>query len=112
VVLRSGRSRELFLLNEDQLCAGDIIEVGTGDQVPCDCLIIESNGLEIDGKTVPVTNQFGRIYTDAIITGGFGKCVVCCVGNATFKYKSHKRKLAQQEGTALQADMTSIGKRL
>lgn len=31
VVIRSGRSRELFLLNEDQLCVGDVIEVGTGD---------------------------------------------------------------------------------
>lgn len=76
------------------LVVGDIILLGAGDRIPADCLVVESNGLEVEEKNSEdgvvrvrkhtLTNQNQNadvfLFADSIITKGTVKAVVCCVG--------------------------------
>ena len=62
-VLRDGSFKEL---DNADLTLGDIIKVKTGDMIPADCLLIESNSLTTDessltGETFPVEKSCGKL---------------------------------------------------
>ncbi|RIK10799.1 MAG: magnesium-transporting ATPase [Acidobacteria bacterium] len=67
--IRDGETVEL--LSED-LVLGDLVDLGTGDQVPVDGVVIESRGLELDeslltGESDSVAKESG----DAVMSGSF-----------------------------------------
>jgi P-type E1-E2 ATPase len=78
------------------LVVGDIILLNTGDRVPADCLIVESNGLEAEESRDDETRRVRKssasytkentdcfLFADSFIVKGTCKAVVCCVGTAS-----------------------------
>lgn len=82
------------------MVVGDIILLGAGDRIPTDCLVVESNGLEVEEKkedgpvivrkhTLNNQNQNADVFlfADSIIVKGTVKAVVCCVGEKCSRKK-------------------------
>ncbi|MDQ4131926.1 MAG: cation-translocating P-type ATPase [Actinomycetota bacterium] len=68
-VLREGGLREVAL---DQIVLDDVVEVGSGDQIPVDGTVLQSQGLEVDeslltGESEPV----GKAAGDEVLSGSF-----------------------------------------
>ena len=58
------RDTKTIAINSDQIVAGDILLFKAGDMIPADCLIIESNELNVNeasltGESYPVRKQEG-----------------------------------------------------
>lgn len=69
-VLRDGKFQEI---NNSKLTVGDIISVKTGDMIPADCLLLESNSLEMDessltGETFPVEKIPGKVSASTALS--------------------------------------------
>lgn len=69
-VLRDGKFQEI---NNSKLTVGDIISVNTGDMIPADCLLLESNSLEMDessltGETFPVEKISGKVPSSTVLS--------------------------------------------
>lgn len=69
-VLRDGKFQEI---NNSKLTVGDIISVKTGDMIPADCLLLESNSLEMDessltGETFPVEKIPGKVSSSMVLS--------------------------------------------
>ena len=69
-VLRDGKFQEI---NNSKLTVGDIISVNTGDMIPADCLLLESNSLEMDessltGETFPVEKIPGKVPSSTVLS--------------------------------------------
>lgn len=73
----------------DELCVGDNIIVKTGDEVPADCKIISSSGLEVDesiltGESAPIDKPNDSIiYAASAVNAGKATAEVLMVGNDT-----------------------------
>lgn len=88
------------ILGED-LVVGDIVLFNTGDKIPADCRIIESNYLEVNeatltgegnsvfknshsiNKNVSLAERKNMAYFGTYVVGGSGKGVVCATGDNT-----------------------------
>ncbi len=98
-VLRSGR---LFMVKQKQLVRGDVIYISTGDIVPCDARLVESDDLEIlEVNVTSVTHavrkdasfveyhdispaqQKNMIFASTIVTRGTGRAICCETGQDT-----------------------------
>jgi magnesium-transporting ATPase (P-type) len=96
-VIRDGEEKEV---DADQLVPGDILTFLSGDVVPADCRILESDSLEADessltGESLPVAKSskpvFARhvaerssmLYEGSTIAAGEARAVVVAVGDAT-----------------------------
>lgn len=74
-----------------KLVTGDVIYLNTGDNIPADCILIESNNLECDetyhedhGEAVAKDiNTDPFLFAEANITKGTCKAFVCAVGDAS-----------------------------
>lgn len=85
-----------------ELVPGDVIILNSGDKVPADARLLESNNITVDeavltGESVPVLKQADKIfvadtslgdrknmvYAGTVITRGRGRAVVCATGMAT-----------------------------
>ena len=80
------------------LVVGDVIQLGPGDKVPADCLVVSSANLRVKEAQTYLNNedetefkwtecsksvQSPFLMTDSFILGGTCKAVVCCVGEYT-----------------------------
>src|SRR5688500_6176028 len=70
----------------DQLVGGDVIQLKTGDEVPADAKIIESQGLEVNesiltGESAPIVKEKGSsVLAASAIVAGSGLAKVTAVG--------------------------------
>jgi cation-transporting ATPase E len=84
---RDGRLVELPL---DQLVLDDVVQLGRGDQVPVDGVVLESHGLEVDesiltGEFRPLPQKPGdAVYSGSIVSGGSGVFRADAVGSSTY----------------------------
>ena len=98
-VLRNGK---LFIVRQKDLVRGDVIYISTGDIIPADCRLCESDGLEIleagltgimtatrkdarfvDFHTLPPTEQKNMVFATTIVTKGTGRAIVTGTGEDT-----------------------------
>ncbi len=89
------RSGEVVELLADELVVGDVIVLGSGDRVPADARLIESESLEVDeasltGESLPVAKNFADqsdaarvILEGSDVTVGTATAVVFAVGDQT-----------------------------
>lgn len=73
----------------DQLIVGDIIELRSGDDVPADCLLLESRGLEVDesmltGESASVEKEEDmQVLAASAVVAGAALAKVIAVGDNT-----------------------------
>jgi cation-transporting ATPase E len=86
-VVRDGQQHEIAVAD---VVLDDLIELRSGDQVPADGIVNESEGLEIDesllsGESEPVVKTAGdQVRAGAIVVAGQGQFHATAVGEATF----------------------------
>jgi magnesium-transporting ATPase (P-type) len=96
-VLRDGAER---VVAAEDLVAGDIVALGSGDAVPADCRVLTSDGLEADessltGESLPVgksaepvvaaaiAERHSMLYEGTTVAAGHGTAVVVATGEET-----------------------------
>lgn len=98
-VLRNGH---LYILRQEQLVAGDVIFLSSGDIVPADARLIESDHLYLleagitsasgavrknasfyDFRNLAPHQQVNMVFASTIVARGRGKAIVCRVGKQT-----------------------------
>ncbi len=90
-VLRSGR---WILISSRNLVQGDIVRVRSGDIIPADSKILESEAMEADesaitGESLPVDkNQGDILYEGSVAKRGEATCVVIGTGASTLYGKT------------------------
>jgi len=75
------------------LVVGDMVLLNTGDRIPADCLVVESNGLEVQETQMEQTRRVRKqvvsqhsnsgdcfLFADSLVVKGTAKVAVCCVG--------------------------------
>ncbi|MFZ2125807.1 MAG: HAD-IC family P-type ATPase [Candidatus Saccharimonadales bacterium] len=99
----------------DQLVLDDVIELRLGDEVPADCQIVESRGLEVDesiltGESVQIEKQAMSItYAASTVVAGSARARVIAVGQSTrigsmtISLKSYKPGLTPMQFNILKA---------
>jgi cation-transporting ATPase E len=86
-VVRSGASVELPF---DEIVLGDVLEVRRGDQIPVDCRVLTSDGLEIDeslltGESVAIVKWPGDpALSGSIVVAGVGRLETTAVGDESY----------------------------
>lgn len=117
MVIRSGRGRDIQVLDAKHLVVGDIIELNAGDIVPADCVLVEGARIlyqkpeyqqeysvsEQESEYIEALQpktQLTTLLKDTTIISGAGKCVVCCVGNNTQQMLNNEQNdLSERHGT-------------
>ena len=121
-VIRDGNQFEIVA---EDIVPGDLIILETGDRIPADAVLVESNGLFIDeslltGESVPVekisnnntrSSEKSSIYKGTNVTRGRGKAVVCATGMMTEMGKiAGMIQDIETEETPLQKRLDHLGK--
>ncbi|MEY3934057.1 MAG: hypothetical protein RLZZ606_656 [Actinomycetota bacterium] len=89
-VRRSGTSQ---LIAIEDLVLDDLIELKSGDQLPADVVVLQTNGLELDespltGEAEPVAKSVSdELYSGSIVTAGSALAKVIKVGADTYSSK-------------------------
>jgi cation-transporting ATPase E len=89
-VVRDGEEREVAI---DEVVLDDLLRLSTGDQVPADGEVTESDGLEIDeslltGESEPVDKQLGdKVLSGSIVVAGAGCFVATAVGGDAYAHR-------------------------
>ncbi len=128
-VIRDGKDSQI---PAHELVPGDIILLKTGDKVPADCRILESNNLKTDeaaltGESTPIDkisdqlkiekaplgDKINMVYSGTAVSFGRGKAVVVGTGMDT-EFGKIAQMLHDTEGrkTPLQNNLDDLGKRL
>lgn len=127
------RDKEVCLIPQREVVVGDILCVETGDKLPADGRLLESNELMadesaltgesmpvhkeaeliFDNPKLPVAERKNILYSGCFITGGNGKIIVTGVGDHT-EFGKIARELAATDNstTPLQEKMAALGKRI
>ncbi|MGO0121862.1 HAD-IC family P-type ATPase [Desulfothermobacter acidiphilus] len=90
-VIREGQMQEI---PASQLVPGDVVLLRSGDRVPADARLLDSNQLEVDessltGESFPASkshlanDRSGALFLGTSITRGRGRAVICATGMAT-----------------------------
>ncbi|WP_051516038.1 cation-translocating P-type ATPase [Candidatus Blastococcus massiliensis] len=97
-VLRDGHERELPAA---ELVRGDVVLLESGERVPADLRLLDTNGLQVDesmltGEVLPVTKQVSRlpphtpaadrtnlVFSGTLVTTGRGRGIVVGIGTGT-----------------------------
>lgn len=129
-VVRAGAVREV---GHDEVVAGDVVLLGVGDRVPADGRLLEACDLTVDesaltGESVPVTKDADFVAADAslpvaeranmafagtFVTGGFGRMVVCAVGDGTeLGLIARELGTVADTSTPLQERLARLGKQI
>lgn len=106
-VIRDGR---LYSVSQRKIVEGDIVILGPGDIVPADARVLYSDGLSVlesnltgekevsvknpkmlYGLNVPVSHQTDMVFATTVITAGYGKVLVCSVGEDTYAAETGRR---------------------
>lgn len=115
-VIREGTKSNI---NAKYLVPGDIVDIGTGDRIPADGIILACTGLMVDeslltGESVPVEkthNKANRVYMGTITTMGKARMIVCQTGMNTEMGKiAHMLQSITDEYTPLQKRLSELGK--
>jgi len=108
-VMRNGK---MYLIKSEQLVKGDLIYLSSGDMVPADARIVESDGFQvlevnITGEIkptekdpyflkythdVPPGQQANMVFASTIVIKGTAKAICCCTGDDTLVRKMEKTK--------------------
>ena len=86
-VVREGQVVELPL---EQVVLDDVLELGPGDQVPVDAVVLTCEGLEVDesllsGEAEPVTKRSGDpVLSGSFVVAGSGRVRATGVGEAAY----------------------------
>ena len=99
-VVREGK---IFTVKQTELVVGDLVLLGVGDIVPCDCRIISSdiltvmepdikgrknaknkNSKIIYGENIPYDERTNMLYATSVITKGEAVALACGCGDSTF----------------------------
>ncbi len=86
-VVREGQVVELPL---DQVVLDDVLELGPGDQVPVDAVVLTCDGLEVDesllsGEAEPLTKKTGDpVLSGSFVVAGAGRVRATGVGEAAY----------------------------
>ncbi len=103
------RENKLYLIKQELLVRGDIIYISTGDIIPADARLIESDRLYlnesnldttiqskqkghtfIEYRDIPASEQKNMVFAGTIVTNGTAKAVVCETGENTVICKTEK----------------------
>ena len=127
-VLRGGSA---VMLNQKDIVVGDILLLATGDKIPADGRLLESQGLSADesaltGETLPaeknadwlsgdlktpIAERHNMLYSGTYVTSGFGKVIVTAVGDGTeFGKIAQELTRAGKSTTPLQERLGRLGK--
>lgn len=128
-VVRDGKDSQI---PARELVPGDVIILKTGDKIPADCRILESNNLKTDeapltGESTPIDkisdqlkdekasigDRINMVYSGTAVSFGRGKAVVVGTGMNT-EFGKIAQMLHDTEGrkTPLQNNLDDLGKRL
>ena len=131
-VIRDGAIKSV---NTEELVVGDIIVLESGDAVPADARILESNSLKVEesaltgesvpvekiseplatanGETLPLNDHKNMVYTGSTVSYGRGQAVVVATGMDT-QMGNIAKFIAKtsDEKTPLQKKLTQLGKTL
>ncbi len=108
-VMRNGK---MFLIKSEQLVKGDIIYLSSGDMVPADARLIETDNLQVlevnlTGAIKPAekdpsflrythdvspAQQENMVFASTIVIKGTAKAICCCTGEDTLVRKLEKTK--------------------
>ncbi len=131
VIVRVIRNGSLMEISQEKLVVGDVILLSTGDKVPADGRLLESNELaadesmltgesvpakknaefEIADEKLPLAERANMVYGGTYITGGHGKVLVTAVGDST-EFGTIAKELggADKGSTPLQEKLAKLGK--
>ncbi len=131
VVVRVIRNGKLIEVSQEKIVSGDVILLSTGDKVPADGRLLESNELtadesmltgesvpakknadfEISDEKLPLAERANMVYSGTYITGGHGKMLVTAVGDST-EFGTIAREIggADKGSTPLQEKLAKLGK--
>ncbi len=131
LLARVRRDRREQMINAENLVAGDILILTSGDLVPADARIYESSNLRVDESTLtgesvaveknsaavessaPLANRRSMLYLGTIIVAGNASAIVTATGGQT--ELGHIGKMVAASGetqTPLQVKLADLGKRL
>lgn len=130
-VIKAIRDGNTVMLDQNEIVAGDILLLSTGDKIPADGRLLESVGLTADesaltGESVPakkdaeyiiadeklpLAERANMLYCGNFITNGHCKMVAISVGDST-EFGKIARELTEskQSSTPLQEKLARLGK--
>ena len=130
-VVKAIRGGATVMLSQEDIVAGDILLLSTGDKIPADGRLLESVGLtadesaltgesvpakknadlEIADEQLPLAERANMLYRGNFITNGYCKMVVTAVGDAT-EFGKIARELTESKAssTPLQEKLAKLGK--
>lgn len=129
-VIRNG---EAAMVCQKDIVAGDIICLSTGDRIPADGRLLESNSLHADESALtgeslpaekdesviiqdektPVAERVNMVYSGCFITSGTGKMAVTAVGGQTeFGKIAAELSAEDKTSTPLQEKLAALGKKI
>lgn len=105
------------------LVPGDIINLGEGEKIPADAILIESKNIEVDesaltGESIPVykhteNEKSSLLYLGTTILKGHCKARVTCTGMQTkFGKIAQTLSLIKDEATPLEKKLSILGREL
>lgn len=129
-VTRGGKTQ---LIPQRDIVIGDILYVETGDKLPADGRLLDTNSLQADesaltgeslpvqkeaqvvitNEKTPVAERVNMLYSGSFITGGNGVMAVTGVGDSTeFGKIAKELSSTEKSSTPLQEKMAQLGKRI
>ena len=123
-VLRDKKETKVFT---EEITAGDILLFASGDIIPADCLLIESNDLQtneaaLTGETYPASKAVGTLpagtalakrknslFEGTNVVSGTGKAVAVLTGKDTVFGKISSRITAPAEETSFEKGIKKFG---
>lgn len=130
-IIKAIRNESIVMLRQEDIAAGDILLLSTGDKIPADGRLLESVGLtadesaltgesvpakkdallEITDEKTPLAERANMLYCGNFITNGYCKMVVTAVGNSTeFGKIAQELTESKQSSTPLQEKLARLGK--
>lgn len=132
-IVKALRDGKTLMLSQQEIVAGDILLLSTGDKVPADGRLLESSGLSTDesmltGESVPaqkdasacfsdektpLAERSNMLYSGTYITSGTCKMIVTSVGSATeFGVIADSLSGEETAQTPLQEKLARLGKNI
>ena len=130
-VVRVLRDGNIVMLGQNEVVAGDIVLLATGDKIPADGRLLESTGMTADesaltGESIPakknseftisdektpLAERANMLYCGNFITDGYGRMLVTSVGDGTeFGKIASELTQSEESSTPLQEKLARLGK--